>query len=63
MVQHSVLRMIESKIQDKGSTQGENYNSNCSYPTYKSIEHHIDQERAYKLAFNLRMNNVNQSQE
>ena len=44
IVHHSALRMIESKIQDSGSVHGENYNSNCSYPTYKSIEHYIDQE-------------------
>ena len=61
IVHHSAFRMIESKIQEGGSEHGENYNSNCSYPTYKSIEHYIDQERAYKLAFNLRMNSLNQS--
>ena len=48
--------MIESRIQQEGSKHAIGnqkqayYVSNCSYGTYKSIEHYIDQERAYKLA-------------
>ena len=42
ILSHSILRLIEAHIESIGQDWGRNFSSNCSLPTFKSIEAFID---------------------